>query len=216
MPSNTSETSLHDSKTQDEKLTESLPEPIADEDSTSPRSLHGVQWILVVLSLISITFLWGLDGTITADIQATFVRDFNAIDKLAYNSVAFFLGAAAAVLSWGQCYAHFNVKWVLIGCIILFEAGSALCGAAPNIDALIVGRTICGVGGSGMYVGVLTLLSMTTSEKERPTYMGLPGITWGLGTVLGPVIGGAFAESAATWRWGCKSGGTRYYLHRIS
>ena len=69
-------------------------------DSGSPRDIHGVQWILVVISLISVTFLWGLDGTIVADIQATFVRQFHSIEKLAYNSVAFFLGAAATVLSW--------------------------------------------------------------------------------------------------------------------
>lgn len=71
------------------------------EQSTAPaRDVHGFKWVLVVTSLISATFLWGLDGTITADIQATFVRDFHSIEKLAYNSVGFFLGAAAVVLSW--------------------------------------------------------------------------------------------------------------------
>ncbi|KAF2764151.1 putative major facilitator superfamily transporter [Teratosphaeria nubilosa] len=170
--------------------------------TSSPRDVHGIKWFLVVISLILTTFLWGLDGTITADIQATFVREFDSIDKLAYNSVAFFLGAAACVLSWGQLYCHFNAKWIFITCIVIFEAGSALCGAAPSEDALIAGRAICGVGGSGMYVGVLTLLSMTTTEQERPSYMGYPGITWGTGTVLGPIIGGAFAQSTATWRWG--------------
>ena len=44
---------------------------------------------------------------------------------------------------------------------------------------------------AGMYCGVLTLLSVNTTEKERPTYIGLTGVTWGLGTVLGPIIGGA-------------------------
>ena len=73
------------------------------------------------------------------------------------------------------------------------------------MDALIVGRAICGLGGAGMYTGVLTLLSVTTTEHERPTYIGFTGITWGLGTVLGPIIGGAFADSSATWRWAfCK------------
>jgi len=52
-----------------------------------------------------------------------------------------------------------------------------------------------------MYTGVVTLLSLTTDEKERALYMGIPGITWGAGTVLGPVIGGAFALHV-TWRWG--------------
>ena len=73
---------------------------ISDEQQDPTSSIHGHRLLLVVLSLISATFLWGLDGTIVADIQATFINDFQASDKLAWNSVAFFLGAAATVLSW--------------------------------------------------------------------------------------------------------------------
>ena len=47
----------------------------------------------------------------------------------------------------------------------------------------------------------MTLIAYTTTMKERATYVGLTGLTWGAGTVLGPVIGGAFADSSATWRW---------------
>ena len=47
----------------------------------------------------------------------------------------------------------------------------------------------------------LTILSVNTSEVERPRYLSLTGFWWGIGTVLGPVIGGAFTESSATWRW---------------
>lgn len=101
----------------------------------------------------------------------------------------------------GQCYANFDAKYIYILCVALFEVGSAICGAAPAMDALIVGRAICGIGGSGMYAGVMTLLSVTTSEHERPIYFGLTGLTWGAGTVLGPIIGGAFTDSNATWRW---------------
>ncbi|KAG8168203.1 hypothetical protein KVR01_003892 [Diaporthe batatas] len=80
-------------------------------------------------------------------------------------------------------------------------AGSALCGAAQNMDAEIVGRAMAGAGGSGMYFGVLTLLSVNTTVSERPFYIGLTAVSWGIGTVTGPAIGGAFAESNATWRW---------------
>jgi MFS family permease len=44
----------------------------------------------------------------------------------------------------------------------------------------------------------MTLLAVNTSVEERPMYISLTGITWGLGTALGPIIGGAFASSAAT------------------
>lgn len=81
--------------------------------------------------------------------------------------------------------------------MLLFEAGSALCGAAPNMTAFIVGRAMCGLFGAGMYIGVMTLLALTTYEHERATYFGLVGITWGFGTVLGPIIGGALADAGA-------------------
>ena len=98
-------------------------------------------------------------------------------------------------------YAQFDAKLLYLLNTFLFEAGSAICGAAPTMDALIIGRAICGLGGAGMYTGVLTLLSVTTTENERPTYIGFTGLTWGLGTVLGPIVGGALADSSATWRW---------------
>jgi hypothetical protein len=85
--------------------------------------------------------------------------------------------------------------------LFLFEAGSAVCGVANNMPALIVGCAICGVGGVGMYIGIMTLLSRTTSICERPNYIASTGIVWGFGTVLGPVVGGVFADSTATWRW---------------
>jgi MFS family permease len=96
---------------------------------------------------------------------------------------------------------QFNAKWTYILCVLLFELGSAICGAAPSMDALIIGRAICGVAGSGMYVGVMTLLAITTTIHERPMYISGTGLTWGLGTVLGPVTGSGFSDSPEGWRW---------------
>lgn len=47
----------------------------------------------------------------------------------------------------------------------------------------------------------LNILTGLTTEHERPVYLSLIGVCWGVGTILGPVIGGAFAGSSATWRW---------------
>lgn len=82
-------------------------------------------------------------------------------------------------------------------CVTLFEVGLAICGAAPLIDALIVRHAICGVGGSGIYVGVMALLAAITTMHERPLYVRGTGLIWGLGTVLGPIIRGAFTDSLA-------------------
>jgi MFS family permease len=50
------------------------------------------------------------------------------------------------------------MKLLFITSIILFEVGSALCGAAPSMNALIVGRVVAGVGGSGVYIGFVSFL----------------------------------------------------------
>jgi MFS family permease len=83
----------------------------------------------------------------------------------------------------------------------MFAVGSALCCGAPNMNALIVGRVTAGAGGAGMYLGVLNILAINTTLRKRPMYMGLTGLVWGGNCILGPVIGGAFADSSASWRW---------------
>lgn len=73
----------------------------------------------------------------------------------------------------GRLSGLFNAKWLYIISVIVFEASSALCGGAPNMAAMIVGRVFAGAGGIGMYIGVLTLLSVNTSDQERPAYLSL-------------------------------------------
>ncbi|TAQ86103.1 hypothetical protein B7494_g5573 [Chlorociboria aeruginascens] len=170
-------------------------------EEVPPRDISGIRWILVVLAILSSTFLFALDNTIVADVQPVIVTAFHDVGKLTWLSVAFLIGAASTNLVWGKVYGQFEAKWTYILCVFLFEVGSAVCGSAPSMDALIVGRAICGVGGSGMYVGVMTLLAATTTMHERPMYIGGTGLTWGLGTVLGPIIGGAFTDSSAGWRY---------------
>lgn len=53
-------------------------------------------------------------------------------------------------MSRGKIYGQFNAKWLYLTCVFLFEVGSAVCGAAPTMDALIGGRVLAGLGGAGL------------------------------------------------------------------
>ncbi|KAK2803073.1 hypothetical protein FQN50_007154 [Emmonsiellopsis sp. PD_5] len=164
------------------------------------RSLHGIRWVLAIVAVFSLVFLFGLDTTAVADVTPTMISRFGQAEKLPWLGSGFALGAMN-ILPWGKSFGVFNVKWTYILSLVIFEVGSAICGAAPTMDALIVGRVIAGTGGAGMYLGTITYIAMTTSPREGPHYMAIASLVWGVGTVLGPIIGGAFAESAATWRW---------------
>jgi len=67
-----------------------------------------------------------------------------------------------------KMYGQFDPKWLYVLCVLGFEVGSALCGAAPSMNALVVGRAIAGLGGAGLYLGVVMLLSIFTTPTERP------------------------------------------------
>ncbi|CZR65434.1 related to DHA14-like major facilitator; ABC transporter [Phialocephala subalpina] len=162
------------------------------------RTIRG--WFLAYSSLISTVLFYALDTTIVADIQPAILETFSETEKLPWMGVALFLGALT-ILPTGRAYGVVNIKWLFLSVVVVFEVGSILAGAAPDMNAFIVGRVIQGAGASGCYSGAITYISMTTTQRERPLYLSGIVATWSLGSVVGPVIGGAFAQSSATWRW---------------
>ena len=47
----------------------------------------------------------------------------------------------------------------------------------------------------------LNLVTVTSTPKEQPFYVGMTGFVYGSGCILGPIVGGSLADSSATWRW---------------
>jgi hypothetical protein len=87
-----------------------------------------------------------------------------------------------------------------MGALFIFEVGSLICGVAPNSTTLIVGRAIAGLGGAGIFSGAILIVANTVPLIKRPTYMGLIGGMYGIASVAGPLMGGAFTDHLS-WRW---------------
>ena len=66
--------------------------------------------------------------------------------------------------------------------------------------ALIVGRAVAGFGSAGIFSGAQILCAYTVPLEKRAFYTGLIGGTYGIASVIGPLLGGAFTEHS-TWRW---------------
>jgi MFS family permease len=171
------------------------------EHAATVRPIHNWKWFLACGSIYLSAFLYGLDTTIAANVQPAIVKSLGNVQKLSWIGSGFPLGSIAVILPLGYGYGLFEIKRLYLLSILMFEAGSALCGAAPTMDALIVGRIWAGAGGAGMYLGVLNYVAVFTTIREQSLYNGLTGLVWGLGTILGPVVGGGFAISSVTWRF---------------
>ncbi|KAJ6141437.1 MFS general substrate transporter [Penicillium chermesinum] len=175
--------------------------PQGDASSGIGRKMSNLRWFVVCVGLYLTAFLYGLDSTIAADVQGPILAALGELRLLPWVGTGFLLGSVATVSLFGSLYSKLEVKWLYLGSILTFEVGSAICGAAPNMRAMVVGRVVAGVGGSGVYLGGINYISAFVSAARRPIYTALISTFWGLGAILGPVIGGAFAQSSATWRW---------------
>lgn len=140
------------------------------------------------------------DRTIIATAVPQITDDFNSLGDVGWYGSAYLLTSCATQLLFGRIYTFYSVKWVFLTAIALFEIGSAVCGAAPNSLAFIMGRAIAGLGSAGVYSGVIVIMVPIVPLAKRPLYQGAFGAIFGVSSVMGPLVGGAFTK-AATWRW---------------
>lgn len=135
------------------------------------RKITGVPWVLICAGLLISCLMYGLDTTIAADVQGAVIETFQDVPQLPWIGAGFPLGSVAVILPYNSLFGKFNMKWLYIAGIVLFQAGSALCGAAPTMNALIVGRVIAGAGGTGIYLGGLNHFSALCTRGERHLHL---------------------------------------------
>lgn len=122
--------------------------------------------------------------------------NFDSLQDIGWYGSAYMLTAACFMPISGRVYQLYSTKWTFLLSILIFEVGSTLCGAAPNSITFIIGRAIAGLGSAGVFSGGTMIVLPLVPLRKRPVVSSMFGLSFGVSSVLGPILGGAFTDHA--------------------
>jgi EmrB/QacA subfamily drug resistance transporter len=155
---------------------------------------------LIFSALLLVLLLASLDQTIVSTALPTIVGDLGGLQHLSWVVTAYLLAATVTGPIYGKLGDLYGRKSVLQAAIVIFLAGSALCGLSQSMFQLIAFRAVQGLGAGGLMVVTMAVVGDIFPPRERGRYQGYFGAVFGVSTVIGPLLGGWFVDNLS-WRW---------------
>ncbi len=159
---------------------------------------------LTLAAVLIVLLLSALDQTIVSTAMPRIIAELKGLERIAWLGTAYLLASTVVVPIYGKLGDLYGRRPLLIFGVVVFLAGSMLCGLAGEFGALplvgdgmnqlIVCRALQGIGAGALTTGAFAAVADIVPPAERGRYVGLFGAMFGLASVAGPVIGGALTQ----------------------
>ena len=156
--------------------------------------------LAVYSGLMVALLLAALDQTIVATSLPRIVSDIGGITQYPWVFTAYMLTSTVTVPLYGRLGDVYGRRPLMLGAVVVFLVGSALCGQSQNMTELVIFRGIQGLGAGGLFPLSLAVIGAIVPPRERGRWQGLIGSVFAASSILGPAMGG-FIVDHASWRW---------------
>jgi len=174
-------------------------------DQQAPGTSHApVQFthreILTAFTGIGLSIIMAsMDQTIVATALPTIAHNLGSLESMSWVVTSYMLASTATAPIYGRLSDLYGRRTLLQIAIVVFLAGSLLCGAAGSMGQLILFRAIQGLGGGGLVSLSLTIVGDLVSPRERGRYQGYIAGMFAVSSVIAPLLGGLLVDHAS-WR----------------
>ena len=155
---------------------------------------------IVLGSIILAMFMAAIEGTIVATAIPSIVADLGGFSLFSWVFSSFLLAQAVTIPIYGKLADLYGRKPVFTFGVLVFLAGSVLCGFAKTMNMLILFRLIQGLGAGAVQPIATTIVGDIFTMTERPRIQGYISSVWGISSILGPALG-AFFVQYVRWSW---------------
>src|SRR5437588_2421271 len=161
---------------------------------------HAYKWVALSVTTVG-SLMVAIDSTIVILALPNMLQDLHSdLVRMTWVIIGYLMVSTVLQLTFGRMADMFGrVKLYNLG-FIVFTIGSVLCGLAQGDLMLIAARLVQGIGGAMLSANAMAIVTEVFPPEQRGQAMGINAITWGAGSVLGPVLGG-FILAFTTWRW---------------
>ncbi len=158
------------------------------------------KWIALSVTTIG-ALMAAIDSTIVVLALPQMMQRLHAnLVEMVWVIMAYILISTVLLLTFGRIADMFGrTKLYNLG-FVVFTLGSALCGISRSGTQLILSRVVQGSGAALMMVNSTAIITEAFPPNERGRALGINGITWAMGGIVGPLLGGLIL-SLASWRW---------------
>ncbi|KAI8946988.1 major facilitator superfamily domain-containing protein [Xylaria longipes] len=171
-----------------------------DEEAEEPPKKYGSRVWLVMFAMCVTQLLNAFEGTVTSTALPTIIADLRGGEEFLWVTSGYFLTSTVFQPLFGQTADIFGRKWLILFAVAAFVLGSGICGGAPTMGVLILGRVVQGIGGGGINVLVNVIVSDMFAVRDRGKFLAIVLSAVSVGTSIGPILGGVIVERT-TWRW---------------
>src|SRR5215471_13246817 len=171
-------------------------------DLTQSSALHfsRAEIVSILFGLILAMFLASLDQTIVATSLSTMAEDLRGWELMSWIVSAYLVASTVTTPIYGRLSDLYGRRPVLAISIALFVGASVLCALSQTMLQLVAARTVQGIGGGGLRSVSQAAIADVIPPRERGRYQGYFSSVMAFSNLLGPVLGGFFADYL-TWHW---------------